>query len=145
MDPELALNINRLIDRVHSPYYWAFPSVLAVFSALEVFLPAKAYYLNRFDKYLTYCKFALIIFFTLIATSQGFTGGCVLHLLQNWLAQNYLHMEYWNAPYGPVYREYVPRDWEWVLRVSYFLGAWLSLAAAWQYYKKFIHSTKLSQ
>lgn len=144
MTYELALDINNFIDRVHSPYYWAFPSILAVFALLDLFLPAKLVYLNTFDRYFTHFKFALIIFFTLVATSQGLTGGCILHLPQNWLAENYLNMDYWNTPYGLVYREYVPQRFEWALRLVYFLGGMISVLATWKYYIKFVKNTRLS-
>ncbi len=133
-----ALAINNLIDRLHSPDYWAIPVSLGLFATLEIFLPAKEDYLSQFDKYFTYIKFTLIVFFMLVATSQGFTGGCVIHIVQNWLAHTYLGQEYWNTPYGIVYREYLPEGYVWVLQLIYFTGGAISLIGAWQYYKKFI-------
>lgn len=140
---EQALTINNFIDRIHSAEYWAFPSMLGAFAMLEIFLPAKDFYLNQFDRYYTYLKFSFIIFLTLVATSQGFTGGCLVHLVQNWLAQNYLGKEYWNTPYGIVYRELVPEDYVWMLQMLYFLGGIITILAAWRYYQKFIRFTTM--
>jgi hypothetical protein len=140
---EQAEAINIFIDRVHSPYYWAFPVALGTFALLEVFLPHKEFFVSAFDRYFTYLKFSLIGFLSLVATSQGFTGGCVVHLVQNWLAQNYLGKEYWNLPYGLVYREYLPADLEWLLRLVYILGGLLSVLGVWVYYRKFVQNTRL--
>ena len=145
MTAEQAIAINNFIDQIHSPYYWAFPVALGIFALLEIFLPAKDRYLNSFDRYFTYTKFSLAVFVTLVATSQGFTGGCVVHLIQNWLAQAFLGKEYWNLPYGVVYRELVPENFVWVLHLIYFLGGVMSLLATWKYYQKFIRSPDSGQ
>jgi hypothetical protein len=133
MTPELALRINYFIDRYHSQEYWSYPFLLAVFFMLEIFLPPRASYESRFDKYFTWFKFGLVAFAALIAASQGFAGGCLVQLPQNWLAQNYLSMPYWHE-YGLAFREYVPAGWHWLLRLVYMAGGCLCLWAAYRYY-----------
>ena len=139
MTPELALEINQFIDRIHSPYYWSFFAVIAIIYLLEVFLPEKKYLESGFDRWLTYFKISIVGLFALVAISQGVTGGCVIQIPQNWLARNYLGMEYWH-PYGLVFREYLDPQYWIFLRIFYLLGSFLTLFVTWKFWKKRVYT-----
>ena len=132
---EQAIKLNEDIDKIHNPYYWTFLAVIGVMFLLESFLPVKSKFESGFDKYFTFFKWGVIIFFTLIALSQGLTGGCVVQIPQNWIAKTYLNREYW-YPYGPVFRELLPERYWFVLQIGYFLGSIYALWRAIEFYKK---------
>jgi Na+-translocating ferredoxin:NAD+ oxidoreductase RnfD subunit len=130
-----AVKINEDIDKIHNPYYWSFLAVIGGIFLLDSFLPEKQHFESKFDKYFTFFKWSIIVFFTLIALSQGLTGGCVVQIPQNWIAQHYLNRDYW-YPYGPVFRELLPQQYWFILQISYFLGSLFTLWRARVFYKK---------
>lgn len=120
MNAQIALLINQWIDRIHNPNYWIIFWVIAVYILLEYkIFPHKKIVINtRYGRIVFYSKLGVLLFTFSIALSQSLLGGCVIQLIQNYLALNYLDREYW-YPFGLVFREYLnPRYWIW-LRIGY--------------------------
>ncbi len=120
LNKEKALEIIYFIDKYHDPRYWIIFGVLSAIFLLEIFLPKKIQFENNFDKVFTYFKVSILFFVGLILFSQGFLGGCVIQIPQNWLAQKFLDRPYW-YPYGLVYRENLPESFWPMLRIIYIL------------------------
>lgn len=136
-----AIEINRWIDIFHNPGQWAYIIVLAVFISLESFLNQKEYFESLFDKILIYIKFILLVFLCLVVGSQGFLGGCIVQIPQNWIAQAYLDRPYW-YPFGLVYRENIPEEYWIYLRIVYFLLAIFFIWRTYIFWHRFIKSPR---
>jgi hypothetical protein len=134
LNAEKVIVINNFIDRVHTPIIWAFPVTLGIFISLELFLPKKQKFENKFDQFFSLLKFCLVIFAGLVLSSQGFSGGCVIQIPQNFLAQQYLGRDW--LPYGIVFREYINPDYLWLLRLFYFIGGLSSVFVVFKYWKE---------
>jgi hypothetical protein len=132
---EQATQINESIDKVHNPYYWTFIAIVGVVFLFDSFLPIKSKFESDFDRVFSYFKFYTIIFFTLIALSQGLSGGCIIQIPQNWIAQTYLDRPYW-YPYGPVFRELLPEQYWFVLVLGYFFGSLFAAFRAYRFWQK---------
>jgi hypothetical protein len=133
LNAEKVIEINNFIDRVHTPIIWAFPVTLGIFVSLELFLPRKEQYENQFDEFFSWLKFYLVIFAGLVLSSQGFSGGCVIQIPQNLLAQQYLGRD-WH-PYGIVFRENINQEYLWLLRLFYFIGGLSSVFIVFKYWE----------
>lgn len=134
LNAEKVIEINNFIDRVHTPIIWAFPVTLGIFVSLELFLPRKEKYENQFDEFFSWLKFYLVIFAGLVLSSQGFSGGCVIQIPQNLLAQQYLGRD-WH-PYGIVFRENINQEYLWLLRLFYFIGGLSSVFVVFRYWEE---------
>lgn len=135
LNAQRAREINLLIDKYHDPYWWSLFGILSLVFLLEIFLPVKKQFENWFDKVLTDFKLFILFFCSLILISQGFLGGCVVQIPQNWLAQKYLDLPYW-YPYGLVYRENFPESFWPFLRLIYILLALLFFYLTYLFYYK---------
>jgi hypothetical protein len=138
---EQAIEINQWIDVFHNPSQWAYIIFVAAFISLESFTPGKEQFTSRFDKYLVYTKFMLLVFLCLVVGSQGFFGGCIVQLPQNWIAQEYLDRPYW-YPYGLVYREELDESLWPLLRLLYLVLAIFFIWRTVIFYRKFIKIPK---
>jgi hypothetical protein len=134
LDADKVIQINNFIDRVHTPILWAFPVALGIFSALEIFLPTKQFFQNKFDAFYSWFKFDLVILASLVSASQGFSGGCLIQIPQNFLAQKYLGRDW--LPYGLVFRENIDPSYWWLLRLVYFIGGVVALYTLYTYWDK---------
>ena len=131
MNPQIALQINQWIDRLHNPSYWIIFWVIALCILLEyIIFPQKKIVLDTvYSRIVLYAKLGILFFTFAIALSQSVLGGCVITSLQNYLAVNYLNREHW-YPFGLVFRENLePQYWIW-LRVLYIIvtliyGFWI--------------------
>jgi hypothetical protein len=131
LDAQRVIAINTFVDEIHA--YFPYLSVIAILILLESFLPPRQGFWNWFDEYTAYIRFGFLILFSLIALSQGFLGGCFIHLPQNYLAQVYLGRDW--VPYGIFYREYIPQNWVIWLRVFYLFGSLLVTFQTWKFWK----------
>jgi hypothetical protein len=130
---EQAEAINTFVDKTHT--FFPALSILAIIALIESYLPYKQRYESRLDKIITQCKFGLIIFFCLIALSQGILGGCFIHIPQNWFNETYLGVK--NAvPFGLFGRQYIPEQYWILLRIGYFFGSLFAVYRAWEFYKR---------
>jgi hypothetical protein len=132
LNAERVIAINQFIDWLHT----SFPaiSIIAAAILLESFLPARKRFANIYDRWLTYIRFAAAIIFSLIALSQGMLGGCIIHIPQNYLAQQYLGRDW--SDYGLFYREFIDPALHLYLRIFYFLGGLFVTWCTWQFWKK---------
>jgi len=133
-DADTVITINTWIDKYHGPNQFTPFVVMGMFVLLEVILPKKNGWENLFDKVLGHIKMGLVTLTMLVATSQGITGGCIIQIPQNWLARQALGRDWY--PFGLVYREYVPQDFWWALRLFYFLGGLFILVIWWLWMEK---------
>jgi len=122
---ETVIAINQWIDKYHGPAQWAPFVAIGLLVSLEGFLPTKTEWESVWDKWLTWLKSFFITLTMFVGASQGFTGGCVIQIPQNWLSQTALGRD-WH-PYGLVFREYVPQQWWWALHAFYILCACLGI------------------
>ncbi len=130
---EQAEHIYKFIDWIHP--FFLYLDVIAVLALLESFLPTKTKFESDLDRVLTYCKFAILFFFMLIALSQGFLGGCFIHIPQNWFSDTYLNGKYHN-PFGLFGRQAIAEKyWPW-LRLFYLVGSLLIGWRVWEYWQK---------
>lgn len=136
MNPQIALQINQWIDRLHNPSYWIIFWVIALCILLEyTIFPQKKIILNSiYSRIVLYAKFGILLFTFAIALSQSVLGGCIITSLQNYFAVHYLNREYW-YPFGLVFRENLaPQYWIW-LRILYIIGTLLYGFWIYRYYR----------
>lgn len=133
--PEQVIEFNQLVDKYHDPRYWSIFGFLSLVFILEVFLPIKKSFNGYFDQVLSYFKFGVLLFTSLIVASQSFLGGCLIQIPQNWLAQRYLGQPYW-YPFGLVYRENFPESFWPYLRLIYLFLAILYFYFLYKYYQR---------
>ncbi len=136
MDSQTALLINQWIDKVHNPNYWIVFWFIALYILLEpkIFPKRDIIPQNKYAKTIICTKLFILIFTFSIALSQSLFGGCLITLIQNYIASTYLGREYW-YPFGLVFREnFSPEYWIY-LRLFYIVITILYGYWVYTYYK----------
>jgi len=134
IDPDTALTLIDWIDILHNPDQWTPFTTVGLFVLFEAGLPIKESIQNRWDGILLRIKAFFATMAMLVGSSQGFTGGCVVQIPQNWLSQQAFGRDWY--PYGLVFREYFPEEWWWALRTFYILLATLVVFLWWKWIHK---------
>ncbi|MGA1050626.1 MAG: hypothetical protein ACO3TG_03960 [Minisyncoccia bacterium] len=136
MDSQTALLINQWIDILHNPTYWIVFWFIALYILLEpkIFPKRDIIPQNKYAKTIICTKLFILIFTFSIALSQSLFGGCLITLIQNYIASTYLGREYW-YPFGLVFREnFSPEYWIY-LRLFYIVITILYGYWVYKYYK----------
>lgn len=136
MDSQTALLINQWIDKVHNPNYWIVFWFIALYILLEpkIFPKRAIVTQNKYTNIIIHTKLFILIFTFSIALSQSLFGGCLITLIQNYIASTYLGREYW-YPFGLVFREnFSPEYWIY-LRLFYIVITILYGYWVYTYYK----------
>jgi hypothetical protein len=131
LSPQQVIEINQFLDEIHS--FFPYVTTLGAFLLLESLLPYRTPR-NVLERNLNYTKLIVMSSFVVVTLTQGIFGGCLLHIPQNWLAQEVLGKK-WHE-YGLVYRYSLPQAWWPALQLFYVVlgsfGAWRT----WHYYQR---------
>jgi len=137
MSPEIARQMNQWIDVIHNPRYWIIFWLIALYVLFEERVVGSEKFAQRISgaRGWLYSRLGVLIFTWSIVASQGFLGGCAVQLVQNYLAREYLSMEY-RYPFGLVFREFLdPAYWRW-LRAGYLLATIVYAIWIYSYWKR---------
>jgi hypothetical protein len=137
MNPQLAETINLYIDKNHSQEMWAPLFLLGCLLLLEIPF-GKWHIKNTFDYVLNWCKVLVVHFVWWITFSQAIMGGCLVFVMQYWLAKQYGKFDEFESfhPWGIAFRDNLSQTQTIWLRVGYIFGFLLHTYVMVWYIKK---------
>lgn len=130
MTYEQALLVQRLLDTLHNPS-WSVGFIIMLIFIFEGFIAKNNPIFFKNSLFAQKAKVFLMYWYSVVAFTQAIFKGCVIHIPQNWIAREYMGLEYWH-PYGLVYREVIPES---ILPFIPFLYFGVGLFLLWRGYK----------